>query len=77
MQVERRELVTKTFPALRAKYRARGVEVFEVDLRWGITREMQERGDTLPILLAEIDPCLPYFIGLLGDRYGRFRTSKR
>jgi nephrocystin-3 len=70
MQAERRELVTKTFPALRAKYRARGVEIFEVDLRWGITREMQERGDTLSILLAEIDRCRPYFIGLMGDRYG-------
>jgi len=70
MQTERDNLVTKTFPALRAKYRARGVEVFEVDLRWGITRETQERGDTLPTLLAEIDRCRPYFIGLLGDRYG-------
>lgn len=70
MQAERDELVTKVFPALRTKYRARGVEVFEVDLRWGITKEMQERGDTLPTLLAEIDRCRPYFIGLLGDRYG-------
>lgn len=70
MQAERDELVTKTFPALRAKYRARGVEVFEVDLRWGIIREQQERGETLPTLLAEIDRCRPYFIGLLGDRYG-------
>lgn len=70
MQIERDELVTKVFPALRAKYRARGVEVFEVDLRWGITREQQERGETLPTLLAEIDRCRPYFIGLLGDRYG-------
>lgn len=70
MQTERNELVTKTFPALRAKYRARGVELFEVDLRWGITREQQERGEALPTLLAEIDRCRPYFIGLLGDRYG-------
>jgi hypothetical protein len=70
MQVERDELVTKAFPALRAKYRARGVEVFEVDLRWGITKEQQERGEALPTLLAEIDRCRPYFIGLLGDRYG-------
>lgn len=70
MQAERRELATKVFPALRAKYRARGVELFEVDLRWGITKEQQERGETLPTLLAEIDRCRPYFIGLLGERYG-------
>jgi hypothetical protein len=70
MQAERDELVTKAFPALRAKYRERGVELFEVDLRWGITGEQQQRGETLPMLLAEIDRCRPYFIGLLGDRYG-------
>jgi nephrocystin-3 len=70
MQKERQVLVNEVFPALRAKYRARGVEIFEVDLRWGITRDMQERGDTLPTLLAEIDSCRPYFIGLLGDRFG-------
>jgi hypothetical protein len=70
MQAERDVLVTKTFPALRAKYRTRGIELFEVDLRWGITDEQQQRGRTLPTLLAEIDRCRPYFIGLLGDRYG-------
>ncbi|MEQ1783552.1 MAG: DUF4062 domain-containing protein, partial [Hyphomonadaceae bacterium] len=76
MQADRDELVKKTFPALRAKYRSRGVEVFEVDLRWGITREQQERGETLPTLLAEIDRCRPYFIGLLGDRYGWIPPSE-
>jgi tetratricopeptide (TPR) repeat protein len=70
MRVERDKLVTETFPALRARYRERGVELFEVDLRWGITEEQQQRGETLPTLLAEIDRCRPYFIGMLGDRYG-------
>ncbi|MEQ1708360.1 MAG: tetratricopeptide repeat protein, partial [Terricaulis sp.] len=46
------------------------MELFEVDLRWGITKEQMERGETLPTLLAEIDRCRPYFIGVLGDRYG-------
>lgn len=70
MQDERNILVKEIFPALRARMRARGVELFEVDLRWGITKEQQERGETLPTLLAEIDRCRPYFIGLIGDRYG-------
>ncbi len=70
MQEERRILVNQVFEPLRSKYRARGVELFAVDLRWGITREMQERGALLPTLLSEIDRCRPYFIGLLGDRYG-------
>ena len=38
----------------------RGVEVFEVDLRWGITEEQRERGETLPMLLAEIDLSVPW-----------------
>ncbi len=70
MQRERDVLVRQTFPALRAKFRARGVELLEVDLRWGITQEQSESGKTLPTLLAEIDRCRPYFIGLLGERYG-------
>jgi tetratricopeptide (TPR) repeat protein len=70
MQRERDVLVRQTFPALRTKFRARGVGLFEVDLRWGITQEQSESGKTLPTLLAEIDRCRPYFIGLLGDRYG-------
>lgn len=35
MEGEREVLVKETFPALRAKFRARGVEFLAVDLRWG------------------------------------------
>ena len=42
----------------------------EVDLRWGITDEQVADGEVLPICLAEIRNCRPYFIGLLGERYG-------
>jgi hypothetical protein len=41
-----------------------------VDLRWGITDEQKAEGQVLPICLAEIKRCRPYFIGLLGERYG-------
>ncbi len=70
MQRERDTLVRRTFPALRARFRARGIEVLEVDLRWGITQQQAESGATLSICLAEIDRCRPYFIGLIGERYG-------
>lgn len=70
MQVERDILMKEVFPALRARLRACGVELFEVDLRWGITARQQERGETLPTLLSEIDRCRPYFICIVGDRYG-------
>ena len=48
----------------------RGVSFFSVDLRWGITEEDQLGGQVLPICLSEIDRCRPYFIGILGNRYG-------
>ena len=67
---ERDLLVKRVFPALRAKLRERFVELVDVDLRWGITPEQAERGEVLPICLSEIDRARPYFIGLLGERYG-------
>ncbi len=67
---ERNLLVREVFPALRAKLKDRFVELVDVDLRWGITAEEAERGEVLPICLAEIDRSRPYFIGLLGERYG-------
>ena len=67
---ERDLLVRKVFPSLRAKLKDRFVELVDVDLRWGITVEQAERGEVLPICLAEIDRSRPYFIGLLGERYG-------
>lgn len=67
---ERDLLVKRVFPALRAKLKDRFVELVDVDLRWGITVVEAERGEVLPICLAEIDRSRPYFIGMLGERYG-------
>ena len=67
---ERNLLAKEVFPELRRRARERFVEVMEVDLRWGITQEQSEQGLTLPICLREIERARPYFIGLLGERYG-------
>ena len=67
---ERDELVKKVFPELRRRCRQRFVEIVEVDLRWGITVEQAESGQVLPICLSEIEKCRPFFVGLLGERYG-------
>jgi nephrocystin-3 len=67
---EREQLAKRVFPALRKLCESRGVVWGEVDLRWGITEEQSERGEVLPICLDEIHRCRPYFIGLLGERYG-------
>jgi len=70
MQEERDVLIKRIFPQLRRLCEERDVTWTAVDLRWGVTQEEAERGETLPLCLAEIDRCRPFFIGLLGERYG-------
>ena len=67
---ERDLLVKQVFPSLRRRAEERGVEVVDVDLRWGVTQEESEQGKVIGICLAEIERCRPYFIGMLGERYG-------
>lgn len=67
---ERDLLVRRVFPTLRGRLNDRCIELVDVDLRWGITAEQAERGEVLPICLAEIDRSRPFFVGLLGERYG-------
>lgn len=70
MHEEREELVKRVFPQIRRLCETRNVVWSEVDLRWGVTDEQKAEGAVLPICLAEIDRSRPYFIGLLGQRYG-------
>ncbi len=67
---EREQLVKKIFPRIRKECRERGIEFTEIDLRWGITEEESRTGKTIRICLEEIDRCRPYFIGIIGSRYG-------
>ncbi len=70
MQAERDELARLVFPELRRRCRARGIEFAAIDLRWGITATQAARGEVLEICLDEIDRCRPFFVGILGSRYG-------
>ena len=76
MKADRDYLVKFVFPQLRKLCESRGVTWGEVDLRWGVTDEQKADGKVLPIVLAEIDNCCPFFIGLLGERYGRVYRDK-
>ncbi len=67
---ERNALMTHTWPELRRFCRERFVDLVEVDLRWGIAEEQSTRKETLKLCLDEIRACRPFFIGLLGERYG-------
>jgi nephrocystin-3 len=70
MKQEREELVKHVFPKLKKICSQRGVAFSAVDLRWGITEEQASEGRVLPICFREIAACRPFFIGILGDRYG-------
>ena len=70
MQPEREHLLKRSFPQIRKLCESRGVTWDEVDLRWGIPDEQRSEGKVLPLCLEEIDRCRPYFLGLLGERYG-------
>jgi nephrocystin-3 len=70
MVEERNELMTHAWPELRRFCRERQIEMVEVDLRWGIAEEQSTRKETLKLCLDEIRSCRPFFIGVLGERYG-------
>ena len=70
MQDERDELMKKTFPVLRRKAAERDVMLTELDLRWGITLEESDNGKVVEICLKEIENSIPFFIGIVGNRYG-------
>jgi tetratricopeptide (TPR) repeat protein len=70
MRAERDELELRIFPQLKRFCEKRGIIWADVDLRWGVTEEQASEGKMLPICLKEIDTCRPFFIGILGERYG-------
>jgi tetratricopeptide (TPR) repeat protein len=70
MGAERNELVTRTFQRLRKLCDSLEIVWSEVHLRWGITDEQRVNEEVLPICLSEIEACRPYFVGILGERYG-------
>ena len=70
MHAERDHLVRFVFPELKERCRKIHVHLIDVDLRWGVTEKDAQEGKALEICLDEIDTCRPYFLGLLGHRYG-------
>jgi len=70
MQDERDYLMRRTFPKLRKLAAERDVTLTELDLRWGITEEEAQSGKVVEICLREIENSIPFFIGIIGNRYG-------
>ena len=70
MHAERDHLVKVVFPKLRERLERYRIELIDIDLRWGITEAQANDGRVLELCLQQIDECRPYFVGLLGQRYG-------
>src|SRR5436305_372877 len=70
MHAEREHLIRVVFPNLREQLRPYRVELVDVDLRWGVGRAQAENERVLPLCLEQIDECRPFFIALVGGRYG-------
>lgn len=70
MQKERDVLNQEVFPLVKGVCESLGVAFNVIDLRWGITEEDQAQGNVIDLCLDEIQHCKPFFIGLIGNRYG-------
>ncbi|MDD5018342.1 MAG: DUF4062 domain-containing protein [Eubacteriales bacterium] len=74
MQTERDILRDKVVPILNEFAAQYGISVELIDLRWGINTKSNNENEAgfkvLRTCFDEIKRCQPYFIALLGDRYG-------
>lgn len=69
MQFEREILVNKIFPNFQRECALAGVAFESVDLRWGITED-KPQDEVISFCMAQITACHPFFIGMIGGRYG-------
>ncbi|XP_071942652.1 telomerase protein component 1-like [Antedon mediterranea] len=69
MHGERDILTRCVFPELRARAKKHHINVYEVDLRWGVTEQEAKQNGSIEVCLGEVSRS-NFFIGLLGNRYG-------
>eukprot|EP00755_Sulcionema_specki_P012176 Sspe_Gene.8259::Locus_2820_Transcript_2_2_Confidence_0.600_Length_6861::g.8259::m.8259/K11127/TEP1; telomerase protein component 1 len=72
MEAERDIISTRVFPTLRRWCAISGMRVhlIDVDMRWGITSHDAISGLSLELCLNEVERAKPFFVGLVGSRYG-------
>lgn len=81
MDAERDVIKYDVISLLNNRYRQNGVEFHAVDLRFGINTENMTEEDSenavLDVCLSMIDSSRPFFIGLIGNRYGWIPSQKQ
>ena len=70
MHAERDYLIQEVFPELREWCEKRRIRMTDIDLRWGVSKEDSESGNTIMACLNCIDECRPFFLCFLGQRRG-------
>jgi tetratricopeptide (TPR) repeat protein len=70
MKLEREHLTAAVYPVFSYECSKRRVRYNAHDFRWGITEEECNNGKVIQRCLNEIDVTYPYFICILGHRYG-------
>ncbi|XP_032217756.1 tetratricopeptide repeat protein 41 isoform X2 [Nematostella vectensis] len=73
---ERDFLNDHVFPKLHRLCQERGTSFLPVDLRWDSKQGQSASDHILRVCLDNVERCAPYFICLLGDRYGVHRPSE-
>ena len=70
MNQERDYLNNYVFPQIKQYCEDRYIEFTPIDLRWGVTEEERRNGLVIASCMEEVDNSRPFFIGILGERYG-------
>ena len=70
MHAERDHLIKVTFPALRERLLPHRVELYDIDLRWGITEDEARNEKVIRLCLEQVDECRPFFLAFLGQHQG-------
>jgi tetratricopeptide (TPR) repeat protein len=70
MHSERDWLIRHVFPELRQRLEAHRLYLEDIDLRWGVTREQAENNLAIELCLHQVLQSRPFFVGLIGQRYG-------
>lgn len=81
MDAERDAIKFQVIPRLNRKYRDAGLTFQAIDLRIGVNTsglpEDVRENKVLDVCLKSIDEARPFFIGLVGDRYGWIPPAQR
>lgn len=81
MDFERDIIKFRVIPALNTRFRSRRIELQAIDLRLGVNTQQMDEADSerkvLSVCASSIDSARPFFIGLVGARYGWIPPKQR